>query len=54
MRSIATRIASVATCFTVAHHADIQATVKDGGSVIVRGEGIRLQRGPHRRVCDKS
>lgn len=38
MRSITTCIASVVTCFTVAHHADIQLTVEDGGSVVVHGE----------------
>lgn len=38
MRSIATCIAHVATCFAVAHYADIQSTVQDDGSVAVRGE----------------
>lgn len=31
-------IASAATCFAVAYSADIQSAVKDGGSVVVRGE----------------
>lgn len=38
MRSITTCIASVVTCFAVAHHADIQLTVEDGGSVVVHGD----------------
>ena len=38
MRSIATCIAGMATCFAVAHHADIQTTMEDGGSVVLPGE----------------
>lgn len=38
MRTAMVCIASAATCFTVALHADIQATTKDGGSVVVAGD----------------
>ena len=38
MRSISTCIAIAVTCFAVAHYADIQSTVQNGGSVAVRGE----------------
>lgn len=38
MRSIATCIASAVACFAVAHHADVQSTVNDGGSVVVHSE----------------